>query len=71
MNIADRLLTRLLFASYALITGIGAALAQIPPTPTPTPAPTPAPEPASLALLAVGMGGTIIARRLYRRRRDR
>ena len=63
----DRPLTGLLVASSALVAGIGAALADA----LPTPAPTPLPQPAALPLLAVGMGGAIVARRLYRRRRDR
>jgi hypothetical protein len=64
MNMLNALLTRFSLASAALIGGIGIAIAQ-------TSAPTPAPEPASLALLAAGVGGTIIARKLYRRRRNR
>ena len=71
MEMINMLLTRFFLASAALIGGIGVAIAQIPPSPSPSAAPTPAPEPASLALLAAGVGGTIIARGLYRRRRNR
>jgi hypothetical protein len=71
MEMINMLLTRFFLASAALIGGIGVAIAQIPPTPIPSSVPTPAPEPASLALLAAGVGGTIIARRLYRHRKNR
>lgn len=73
MKMGNIILARVFLASAALIGGIGVAIAQIPPSPTPvpTPVPTPAPEPASLALLAAGVGGTIIARGLYRRRKNR
>ena len=70
MKMGNMILTRGFLASAALIGGIASAIAQTP-TPSPSPAPTPTPEPASLALLAVGVGGTIIARGLYRRRRNR
>jgi hypothetical protein len=73
MKMVNMMLTRVFLASAALISSIAIAIAQIPPTPSPSPAPTPtpAPEPASLALLAAGVGGTIIARGLYRRRKNR
>jgi hypothetical protein len=64
MKMVNMLLTRFFLASAALIGGIGIAIAQ---APTPSSVPTPAPEPASLALLAVGVGGTIIARKLFHR----
>ena len=70
MKMGNMTLTRVFLASAALIGGIANAIAQTP-TPSPSPAPTPTPEPASLALLAAGVGGTIIARGLYRRRRNR
>jgi PEP-CTERM motif len=71
MEMINMLLTRFFLASAALIGAVGVAIAQIPPSPSPSAAPTPTPEPASLALLAAGVGGTIIARGLYRRRRNR
>jgi hypothetical protein len=73
MKMVNTILTRVFLASAALIGGVAIAIAQSPspPAPTPTSVPTPTPEPASLVLLAAGVGGTIIARGLYRRRRNR